>query len=128
VEEIETPPLEGRRKTGRPRKSPEKLRIHAVKVRFSSAELAFVRDRAAGRPLADVVRDLALGSRHETAYKVPAANREVVKAIWKYTRELQVLVRSVGAGQSSLLLEPLFEEHLRAIASYQHALLNGTAE
>lgn len=113
------------KKPGRPQKPPEALRIYEVKVRFSQRELALVQARAAGRPLAIVVRDLVLGARPGKAERVPAVNREVVQGIWKYTRELRSLVRLVKAGQSCPQLTSLVERHLRAISKYQHDLLHG---
>jgi hypothetical protein len=127
MEESEAARLKGLSKPGRPGKSPEKLRMHEVKVRFCESELALVKERAAGRPLAIVVRELALAALHGKTGSIPAGNREVVKAIWKYVRELTSLVQSVQAGRSSPHLEPLLEEHLRAIAKYQHDLLEGPA-
>jgi hypothetical protein len=113
------------KKPGRPQKPSERLRRYEVKVRFCQHELALVKAKAAGRPLAIVVRDLALGAARGKADRVPAVNREVVQVIWKYTRELRPLVRLVEAGRSTPQLASLLEQHLRAISKVQHDLLHG---
>jgi hypothetical protein len=113
------------KKPGRPQKPPEALRRYEVKVRFCQHELALVKARAAGRPLAIVVRDRALGAARGKGDRVPAVNREVVQVIWKYTRELRPLVRLLKAGRSTPQLTSLLEQHLRAMSKVQHDLLHG---
>ena len=86
---------------GNPKKSPEQLRRHTVKVSLNDAELEQLTQKAQGRSLATYCREAALG---ENAHKnplqmVPSVNRSKWMELGRVGSNLNQIARHLNRGE-----------------------------
>lgn len=86
---------------GNPKKPPEKLRRHTVKVSLNDAELERLTQKAQGRSLATYCREAALGGSAPASplLAVPPVNREKWMELGKVGSNLNQIARHLNRGE-----------------------------
>ncbi len=112
-------------KPGRPRKSPDKLRTHRIRIRLSEGELALLKERAEGRPLTSWIRERLLDDQRGPLRVIPLANRKIAGQLAKIGNNINQLVRLAHTGRFPAHFKPLLHKLYEMIARYQRELLGG---
>ena len=86
---------------GQPKKTPEKLRRHSVKVSLNDAELEQLKEKSQGRSLGTYCRESALNKVTPVAplQAIPEVNREKWMELGRLGSNLNQIARQLNAGE-----------------------------
>lgn len=110
---------------GRPRKRADQIRSKLIRVRVSETEFAVLEKRAEGQPVSTWIREELLGRGRPGRQRIPRANLAIAGQLAKLGNNVNQLVRLAHTGRFPAFLEPLLEQVLGAVTSYQRELLAG---
>ena len=113
-------------KPGRPRKAPDQLRSHRVRIRLSENEFALLKQRADGTPLPTWIRERLLGEPGAPPpQRIPLANRALAGQAARWGNNLNQLVRLAHTGRFPAHFKPFLHRFYEAVVKYQRDLLGG---
>ena len=112
---------------GNPKKSPDQLRRHTVKVSLNDAELEQLKSKSQGRSLGKFCRESALGGTVQMSplAGVPSVNRQKWMELGRVGSNLNQIARHLNRGEwiEADAIEKMIEETLTELRQLRKELI-----